>query len=85
MRRIHFTARGAVGRKDVLAAHKPLTSAAERVLREALQYTLLTPLGARAMMRPVESKEVMRMADSRPGSMLYRPTCRQYPREVMAG
>jgi len=37
VRRIHFTARDVVSRKDVLAAHKRLTSrAAERVLREAL-------------------------------------------------
>ncbi|HKX16383.1 MAG TPA: integrase core domain-containing protein [bacterium] len=36
VRRIHFTARDVVSRKDVLAAHRQLTSrAAERVLREA--------------------------------------------------
>jgi putative transposase len=36
LRRVHFTARDVVSRKDVLAAHKRLTSrAAERVLRDA--------------------------------------------------
>jgi hypothetical protein len=37
------------------------------------------------MIGSVNEKEVMRMAHSRPGSMSYRPTCPQYPREVMAG